>query len=496
MGQTIDSWLAGHAAHQPGKTALIFEGEKWTYAELHAWVDQMAAGLVANLGLKRGDRVAYLGHNSAEEVALFFAAARVGLMVVPLNWRLAAEELRYITQNAEVSAFFYGVGMAEVAQEVAADLPVPATLLDPDTLGADPGSVEVPAAGLSDPLLIVYTSGTTGRPKGAVHTQEAVFWNALISCHAHDLSAKDRVLCVLPLFHVGGINIQMMPCFYAGGTVDLLPVFEPGEVIDALENGTTVALVVPTIMRALAAHPRWAAAKLPDVRLLAIGSTDVPVDILEAVHQRDIPIVQVYGATETGPVTTYQRAEESQSTVGSIGRPGLHVQVRVVDSNGQNCPPATPGEVWVKAPNLFTEYWKNPEATTQALSDGWFKTGDVAMWDDQGLLWFVGRLKHVIISGGENIYPAEIERVLQTLDGLAEVAVVGREDQRWGQIPVIVAAVQPGGPSREALLAACDGKIARFKHPKDVVFVKNLPRNALGKVVFEEVTKLANVIEA
>ncbi|MEM9852187.1 MAG: AMP-binding protein, partial [Pseudomonadota bacterium] len=342
------------------------------------------------------------------------------------------------------------------------------------------------------PFLIVYTSGTTGRPKGAVLTQGAVLWNALISLHAHDLTAADHTLNVLPLFHVGGINIQMMPSFFVGATVTLAAGFDPGAVIDTLaQGGITTTVCVPTMMRALMAHPAWEGATFPTMRMLNTGSTDVPVDILQAVNDRGIPMVQVYGATETGPIATYQRAAEAAATVGSIGRPGAHVEVRIVDPEGRDCPPDTPGEIWVRGPNMFSQYWDDADATEAALSDGWFRTGDVGRRDAGGLLWFVGRLKHVIISGGENIYPAELERILETLPGLTEAAVVGRPDARWGEVPVVVAVSTAGGPDARGVLAAFDDQIARFKWPKDVVFLDALPRNALGKVEVDTLRAIA-----
>lgn len=487
--QTIDTWLATHAAHQPDKVALRCGGKVWSYKALHQWVQEMAAGLVQTYGLTRGDRVAYLGQNSAAELALFFAAARLGLIMVPLNWRLAPDELSYAIENAGARLLVYGGEQAEVATCLGADQAVPSEALPRAT------PTDLPAGRLGDPFLIVYTSGTTGRPKGAVLTQEAVFWNALISQHAQDLTAADHVLNVLPLFHVGGINIQVMPAFYIGATVTLHSLFAPQEVISALEDdGITTTVCVPAMMKALMAHPAWAAARFPDLRLLNTGSTDVPVEILRDVNARGIPMVQVYGATETGPVSTYQRADEAQTTLGSIGRPGAHVQVRIV-ADGRDCAVDEPGEIWIKAPNTFSHYWQNPQATNAALEDGWFKTGDVALRDAQGLLWFVGRIKHVIISGGENIYPAEIERILAVLPGLREVAVVGRPDPHWGEVPVVVAAIEADGPTEDVILGACTG-IARFKRPKDVVLVRSLPRNAMGKVVLEEVRKIATAAPA
>ncbi|MEM9341575.1 MAG: AMP-binding protein [Pseudomonadota bacterium] len=489
--RTIDAWLENHATHQPEKTALRFEGASWTYRDLQDWVAALASHLSREYGLARGDRIAFLGANSAAEVALFFAAARLGLMIVPLNWRLAPDELGYIVSNAGARLLVHSASFADLADDVARGTKARTANADLDFADLPKGEA-VPQGALKDPFLIVYTSGTTGRPKGAVLTQEAVFWNALISLHAHDFTPDDHILNVLPLFHVGGINIQMMPCFYVGGTVTLHVRFDPSAIITALsEGGITTAVFVPTMMRALMGTDTWQTAKFPNLRMLNTGSTDVPVDILEAVNARGIPMVQVYGATETGPIATYQRAEEAGRTIGSIGRPGAHMEVKVMSPDGIECAPDVPGEIWVKGPNNFSYYWQNPQATAASLQDGWFKTGDVARRDVHGLLWFVSRLKHVIISGGENIYPAEIERLLMQLPGLREVAVVGRPDPRWGEVPVIVAAIEEDGPSEEVILATCDTRIAKFKRPKDVALVQALPRNAMGKVLVDEVRKIA-----
>lgn len=482
--QTIDGWLATHAAHQPAKVALHFQGKTWTYPELKEWVGALAAGLASEHGIARGDRIACLGHNSAAQIALIFAAARLGAILVPLNWRLAAEELRYILEDVDPKLLVVGPACEDLARGLTAPQCSEANL--PCSEG------QPPLGALSDPLLIVYTSGTTGRPKGAVHTQDAVFWNAVISQHAHDFTADDHVLNILPLFHLGGINIQVMPSFFVGGTVTLHPGFDPKATLHALQTGgITSTVCVPTVMRALMAEPGWARATFPDMRLMNTGSTDVPVDILSDVNARGLPMVQVYGATETGPIATYQRAGEASDTIGSIGRPAAHASVEVRRADGSRCDINEPGEIWVKGPNNFAEYWRNPEATQAALEDGWFKTGDVGRQDAGGLFWFVSRLKHVIISGGENIYPAEIERLLIGTPGLAEVSVVGRPDPHWGEVPVIVAAVTESGPTAQDLLTLCEDQIARFKRPKDVVFVDALPKNALGKIVIEEVRRLA-----
>jgi len=492
--QTIDSWLKAHATHQPNHPALNFNDHCWTYRSFSAWVEQVATALQHSLGLRRGDRVAYYGKNSDAEVALFFACARLGLIIVPLNWRLAPAELNYILGDCGARILFHDDnflenlpaaihGLATVAVNTSDRL---APLIDQCK-----GLTVATDAMLSDPMFIVYTSGTTGRPKGAVLTQNAILWNAIISVHAHDFTAADHILNMLPLFHVGGINIQMLPCFFVGGTTTLHPAFDADDTIRALEyQGITTTVCVPTVMKALMFHPDWGDLKLPSLRLFNTGSTDVPVDIIEANHKRGIPMVQVYGATETGPIATYQKADEARSTQGSIGRCGAHTQVKLMREDGTEVPIGEPGEIWVKGLNNFSHYWNNPQATEAALIDGWFRTGDVAVVDEDGLYWFADRVKHIIISGGENIYPAEIERVLAQIPGIKESAVVGRKHAKWGEVPVAAVVIRENGPDRATILAAFTDKIARFKHPKDVVFLAALPRNSMGKVLASEVRKL------
>ena len=488
--QTLDGWIKTHATHQPDRIALSFEGKDWSYRGLSEWVDQLAGYLQGGLGLKRGARVAYYGKNSAAQVALMFACAKLGLLFVPLNWRLKPAELNYVLRDCAPGVLFH-------SDEFAADVAAVLSGVDARSVSIDgglgAGEFGAPSAegALSDPFLIVYTSGTTGRPKGAVISQEAVLWNALMSVHAHDFTPQDHTLNLLPLFHVGGINIQMMPTFFVGGRVSLHAAFEPDAALRAMEaEGITSTVCVPTVMKALLAHPRWGAAEFPAMRLINTGSTDVPVEILEAVNARGIPMVQVYGTTETGPIATYQKAGEAAATIGSIGRCGAHTQVSVRRDDGTECAPEEAGEIWVLGPNNFTEYWNDPAGTAAALEEGWFKTGDIAYQDKDGLFWFAGRSKHVIISGGENIYPAELERVLSRLSGVLEAAVVGCPHPKWGEVPVVAIVVSDKGPDEAAILAAFGDEIARFKHPKGVVFLEALPKNALGKVLVDEVRAL------
>ncbi|KMW60672.1 O-succinylbenzoic acid--CoA ligase [Candidatus Rhodobacter oscarellae] len=468
----LDGWLA---AARPAAPALSFEGETLSYQDLATQVATRAEQLAAH-GVQRGDRVAWYGLNHPEVFVLLFACARMGAMLLPLNWRLSDAEIDAIVADAEPRLVIHDAHFAAKAARFGAHL-----------VGTLQGAAEAcPQGREEDPLLLVYTSGSTGKPKGVVLTQVAVAANAAMSVAAHGLTAESRVLNVLPLFHVGGLNILPTPAFSVGAEVVLHQRFEPAQMAAALAE-VTHAITVPTVLQAVLETPEWRAADLAGLRSLSIGSTDVPVELIEAVHARGVPVMQVYGATETCPFAIAQTVDDAMDTVGAIGRPAKGCSVRLV-ADDQDVPDGVPGEIWVKGPNILREYWRSPELTAAAISDGWFKTGDVAMRDADGIYWFADRIKHVIISGGENIYPAEIERVLRRVPGVAEVAVVGRADERWGEVPV---AVVVGTADREALMTALRQGLARYKHPKDVVFVDALPRNAMGKVVTDQVRALA-----
>ena len=272
-----------------------------------------------------------------------------------------------------------------------------------------PGQARDAVALAEAPLLIVYTSGSTGRPKGAVLTQAAVAACAEMGAAAHGLTPDDVILNVLPLFHVGGLNILPAPAFLTGAAVELHEKFEPAAALAALQRVDT-AIMVPTVLQAIMAAPGWAEADLSRLRLLSIGSTDVPVELIEAVHARGVPMIQLYGATETSPFAIHQSMAEARETVGAIGRPGPLCAIRLVRPDGSDAPEGEPGEIWVKGPTVTTGYWRNPSETARSLTDGWLHTGDVARREADGLYWFMDRIKHVVISGGEGLQAKGTER--------------------------------------------------------------------------------------
>jgi fatty-acyl-CoA synthase len=474
--------LAHQAQARPQAPALRFEGTTTDYATLLAEIGAAAAGLAA-LSIGRGDRIAYLGQNHPSQLVQFFAAARLGAMQLPLNWRLAPPELGFILADATPRLLLAAPEMLAVAREVA---PPGCAVLD--ATAPWPAAPAPPAIGTADdPVLLVYTSGTTGQPKGAVLDQRAVLANAANASDAFELTAADRVLTLLPLFHVGGLNIQTTPALLAGAEVVLLPRFDPASCLaTCAETQPSLTLLVPAVMQALVAHPGWQAAALGSLRAIGAGSSDVPLPLIEAFHARGIPVQQVYGATETGPIALIQSRAEALAAPGSIGLPPLHGAVRVVDAMGQPLPPGQPGEIQLRGPQIARGYWNAPPFPPGA----WFATGDIGHCDAEGRFWFTDRLKQLIISGGENIYPAEVERVLRDAPGVAEGAICGRPDARWGEVPVAVVVPGPGFDA-DAVLRYFEGRLARFKHPRVVVTVEALPRTALGKVQLEALRGIA-----
>ena len=469
LSRLLERW----AQHTPGKTALHFQGNDLSYAELWARVERATRGL-AGLGITQGERIAFLGYNHPDMLVLLFAAARLGALLVPLNWRLTAHEHRAILADCTPKALFYEAEFETHAQELPCATRIRLGEALPDSAPSIAGTDD-------DEVLIVYTSGTTGTPKGAVLTQAALLWNGFNSIHAHDLRQEDHVLSPLPMFHVGGLNNQTLPALLAGATVTLHRRFEPGAwLADVAQRTPTFSLLVPAAMQAVIAHPDWAKTDLSSLRLVNTGSMVVPGSLIRAFHARGIPIGQIYGATETAPIATVLMAHDACAKAGSAGKPAVHCEVRIVEA-----------EVQVRGPNVMRRYWNSPQATADAFTaDGWFRTGDLGRWDSDGFLWIDGRSKDVIISGGENIHPAELENVLADCDAIAECAVIGVEDAKWGESACAVIVRKPGAKLDEAgVLALFNNRIARYKHPRRVLFADSLPKNAMGKVQKFELRK-------
>lgn len=470
-----------HAQFTPQQVAIHAAGEDISYGALWQRVVR-ATSVLLKAGLQPGDRVAWLGLNDPAMLVLLFALARVGAILLPLNYRLSGAEHAAILRHAAASLLVTDEPHADAASTLAALSGC--AVIHAHELDADSADVRRPilnnAPGAA--ALLVYTSGTTGKPKGVLHSQAGLVWNCVIATHAQELTQDDHVLSTLPMFHVGGLCIQTLPALHAGATVTLHPRFEAGAwLADVARRRPTLSLMVPATLRAVLDHPDFAKTDLASLKLLVAGSSTIPASMIAAIHARGLPVGQVYGATETGPVSIYLRREEAMRHAGSAGKAGIHVEVRLVRETGEAAAHGEVGEVWVRAPNLLQGYWADPD--NPAFADGWFHTGDLARQNDAGFYEIVGRSKDMIISGGENIYPAEIENLLAECPDILEAAVVGQTDARWGEIVVAVVVRAPGADLDTAqVMQLFDKRLARFKHPKRVVFCDALPKTALGKV--------------
>ena len=485
------SLIDRNAAFAPDKTAIAFERERLSYAAFAARIERTATALKRELGVGRGDRVAILSLNRPDYLALLYACARLGAILVPLNWRLAVAEQLFILTDAGAKVLvleraFEGVlhELAPAISVVGLDFAPPRGRAFEDLLLCSGGGEPNPHTDLSCPLLIVYTSGTTGRPKGAVLRQEALFWNGVMSQHMHNMTSDDHVLTVLPFFHVGGLNIQTTPALQLGATVTVHARFTPETALAAIERERpTLTVMVPAIIQAVSEHPAWATTDLSSLKAVATGSTIVPPHLIDRFVARGVPVLQVYGSTETCPIAIYTRLGGDLSRAGSTGLAGLCCEAKVIDQAGNELPAGTPGEIAVRGPNVFFEYWSNEAATRDALHDGWYRTGDIGLCDSEGYFWVRDRKKNMIISGGENVYPAEVERVLLEHPDVSECAVIGRPDPRWDEVPIAYVIARSGCQlEADELRTHLQAQLARYKVPREIVFVTDLPRTALGKV--------------
>ncbi len=473
-------WPILHAqAEQRGASvALRFEGQEITYAQLAAQAQTLAVALQAS-GVQRGDRVAWLGWNHPLQIALLFACAGLGAIAMPMNYRLAAPEWERILRDAQPSLLIHDAAWAEAAHGLSARCAV--QIQDLQALLSQ--AHRCPRADMqqgkaADAALLVYTSGTTGLPKGAVHTQQNLCENMALALINTSLFATDIVASMLPLFHVGGLCIQTLPALMAGACVHLHARFDAGVALQSFaQHRPTLTLQVPATMYALMTHPDWASTDLSSLRAVWAGSSVLPANLIEAFHARGIPVCNVYGSTETGPFSICLGADKARSHLGSCGWPASQeVQVKLINAR------QGVGEICIRAPNVAERYWPNLPLKDD---EGWFHTGDMARMDADGSYWVVGRSKDMLISGGENIYPAEIENLLAAQPCVLECAVIGLPDAQWGEVVTACVVLIPGedaSAAQQALSASLSEQMARYKLPRQWYFLPTLPKTALGKV--------------
>jgi fatty-acyl-CoA synthase len=493
----IGNWLVQRERLTPEKEAVVDGGRRIAYRELNQRVNRLAAAL-QGLGLPPGERIGILSTNRMEFIEVIMAAAKLGLILVPLNWRLTPAELGFILNDSGTETLFFDPGLEELVAGIRGTTVLKRFIVfgepahEPDIayekwLGSQPPDEPAvkTAPDLDTPHIIMYTAGTTGRPKGAVLTQGASFWNTLNLNQAMDFTSADRNLVVLPMFHIGGIGLFTLPMLYNGATVVIQRTFDPVRTLELLSaESISLFFGVPAIFLALVQNPRFSAGAFGSVRLVMSGGAPLPASLVRQYHAAGVTLQQGFGMSEAAPSIATLPKDLALAKAGSIGRAVFHLEARIVDDAQQTLPVDQVGELVLRGPNLLTGYWNRPEATREAFSDGWFHTGDLARMDVDGDLWIVDRKKDMFISGGENVYPAEVENLIYELPEVAEAAVIGIPDERWGEVGLaVIVPKTPGKLSAEAVLSHLDGRLARYKLPKKVAFADRPPRNAAGKVL-------------
>ena len=492
--------LAHHASRTPDKAITVFEGETTTYGEMATRAAKLAGGL-SERGIGRGDVVALLSYNCPEFLETIFAANYLGAIAMPINWRLAAPEVRYILEHSGARALVCDqllVGLANEATTGTEAALVRACISQGvgegwTTLGdlrAVPTRAEQVPVAADDVHRLMYTSGTTGRPKGVMITHANLAWKNLAHVIEFGFSNNDVGLACGPLYHVGALDLTTTSLLAAGAASVIHRTFDASAVVDELERSHVTAVwLAPAMVNAIMALSDIEQRDLSSVRVVINGGEKMPIPLIERI-QRTFPsawFADAYGLTETVSGDTFLDRESIVSKLGSVGRPCLYLELSIWDQEGRPLPAGEQGEIVLRGPKVFKGYWRDPDATSAALAGGWFHTGDLGVRDDDGYVYILDRLKDMIVSGGENIASSEVERVLYEHPAVLETAVVGRPDDRWGEVPVaFVVLRQDATATADELLEHCRAQLARFKVPRDITFLGALPRNPSGKVLKRE----------
>jgi len=492
--------LAHHATRTPDKAVCVFGGETVTYEELATRATELATGLHAR-GIGPGDVVGLLSYNCTEFLETIFGANYLGAIAMPINWRLAAPEVQYILEHSDARALVCDASLLELADDatkgmesslvrIAIATPAPAGWSALADVRSNDGPPERIATDADDVHRLMYTSGTTGRPKGVMITHANLAWKNLAHIVEFGITGADVGLACGPLYHVGALDLTTTTLIASGATTILHRAFDATEVADEIERSrVTTVWLAPAMVNAIMALPDIDQRDLSSVRLVIGGGEKMPIPLIERLR-RSFPaawFADAYGLTETVSGDTFLDKESTVTKLGSVGRPCLYLEVDIWDESGTSLPPGERGEIVLRGPKVFKGYWRDPDATATAFAGGWFHTGDIGVRDEDGYLFIVDRLKDMILSGGENVAGSEVERVLYEHPAVLEAAVIGRPDERWGEVPVAFVVLRSGEVvSTEELIEHCRSQLARFKVPKDVAFLEALPRNPSGKVLKRE----------
>jgi fatty-acyl-CoA synthase len=492
-------WLKRWNLYSPKSVAIqdADSGKSFTYQQLFETSNRLAHYLKNHYQIEKGDRVAVLSMNELEYVALFFATQRLQAILVPINFRLTAREVAHILSDSEAKLLIHQRQFAGVVEQIQKSEPkaMPKALMYFD--GADsltsvcesktlPSDLH-PMDGVTTetPCMILYTSGTTGAPKGAVITQGMIFWNSVNTTLRLNLSQTDATLSFLPFFHTGGWNVLTTPFLHRGARVILLKKFDPDRILKLCETEkVSILFGVPTMLDMMKHSPLFKQVDLKSVRYAIVGGEPMPMDLIRTWQDRGIPVRQGFGLTEFGPNVFSLNEEHSTQKIGSIGFPNFYIDAKIVDENGKDLGAEEIGELVLRGPMCTPGYWKNPEATAQTIRDGWLHTGDLVRRDAEGFYYVVGRKKDMYISGGENVYPAEIEQFLRTHPAVREVAVIGVKDEKWGEVGKAFIVTHSSQPIETTELTSyCQSSLAKYKIPKHFAFLSELPKGDSGKIL-------------
>lgn len=491
MNVGIGTWPARRAIIQPDDVALEFEGVTKTFAAFSRRVSRLANALIA-AGVDRGDRVAVASFNHPSVLELFFATALIGAIWVPINPRLRTPEIEYILRDCEPVVVAYGAQQTEAVEQLAPVLDVASWLsIDEGGPGAPiegfmhSGSDTTPEVEVDgeNVAILMYTSGTTGSPKGAMLTHDNLHHQYMNALMGQDLRQDEVHLAVSPLFHSAGLNAMAVPVLGLGGRIVIHRMFDPHAVLrEIARSRVTSMFMVPAMLDALALSPGFADADLSSLRAVMVGGSPVPERTIRAYLDRDVPLTQGYGMTEASPAVTMLEARDSLAKVGSAGKAHFFTEFRLVDRDGRDVPTGEAGEIIIRGPNVMKGYWRKPEDTELVLAGGWLRSGDVGVVDEDGYLYIRDRLKDLYISGGENVYPAEVENEIMNIPGVVDAAVIGVPDERWGEAGCAFIVPGPDLPGVDEIKAHLKTRLATYKVPRDVYLVDELPRTTSGKV--------------
>jgi fatty-acyl-CoA synthase len=490
--------MSKRAILSPNKPAVIDSatGSGITYDQLNERATRLANFLRECAGVKSGDRICVLAMNRAEILETFFAAAKLTAILVPLNYRLRQPELQYIIEDCEPKVLLYENDFQPMVDRLSDQFKISKSIVLDNQEGEEIGYEQALINSKTDPIdleefdaempaLIIYTSGTTGRPKGALLSHRMLTWNSINTNLGWDIVSSDITPVHAPLFHTGGFNVLTIPLLHIGGTVVMMRGFDAAEVLKVIEKyRCTVFFGVPTMFQMMMESQNFESADLSSIRFFISGGAPCPIPLIEGYHRRGLILTQGYGLTEVGPNCFKLGLEDSLRKRGSIGFPSFHGEARIVDENGQDVSHGGIGELILKGLHVCSGYWQNSEATAVALSNGWFYTGDLARQDEEGYYYIVGRAKDMIITGGENIYPAEVEAVLQTHPAIVSAALIGLPDHKWGETPVAVVIQRSGHLiTSDEIIEFCSDKLARYKIPRRIFLVDEFPLSSSGKVI-------------